>query len=193
MTSRPSTPPHHGDPPSRVLETERLALRWLEPSDAAFVFELVNDPGWLRYIGDRGIRSVAAARDYILGALRPMYSRHGYGLNMVELKGTGTGIGICGLIKRDWLEDVDLGFAFLPQFRGRGHAYEAAAAMLDYGRVVLGLSRIVAIVSPGNEASMRLLARLGLQFERSVRPPGESQDVCLMAPPTVRCVRTQDP
>jgi RimJ/RimL family protein N-acetyltransferase len=165
----------------RVLETERLALRWLEAADAPFVLALVNDPDWLRYIGDRGIRSIEAARDYIVGGPREMYARLGFGLYLVELRGTDTALGICGLIKRDWLEDVDLGFAFLARFRGNGYACEAAAATLDYAECALGLTRIAAIVSPGNRASRRLLARVGLQFERMVESPTDSQDVCLYA------------
>ena len=115
----------------RILETPRLALRWLEAADAHFMLELVNDPDWLRYIGDRGIRSIEAARDYIADGPRAMYARLGFGLYLVELKGTDTALGICGLIKRDWLEDVDLGFAFLARFRGNGYACEAASATLD--------------------------------------------------------------
>lgn len=164
----------------RILETERLALRWLEAADARFVLELVNDPDWLRYIGDRGIRSIEAAREYIDG-LRAMYARLGFGLYLVELKGTDTALGICGLIKRDWLEDVDLGFAFLARFRGNGYACEAASATLDFAASALGLRRVAAIVSPENHDSRRLLARLGMQFERMVHPPLDANAVCLYA------------
>lgn len=164
-----------------MIETERLLLRWLEASDAVFMLELLNDPDWLRYIGDRGVRSVEDARNYIAAGPRELYTRLGFGLYGVDLKESGAGVGICGLIQRDWLQDVDLGFAFLPHGRGRGYAYEAASATLDYARTALGLTRVAAIVAPDNRASMRLLARLGFQFERMVRPPGEKQDICLMA------------
>lgn len=165
----------------RILETERLALRWLEAADAHFMLELVNDPDWLRYIGDRGIRSIEAARDYIVGGPRAMYARFGFGLYLVELKGVDTALGICGLIKRDWLADVDLGFAFLARFRGNGYASEAASATLDYAESAMGLRRVAAIVSPENQDSRRLLARLGMQFERMVHPPLDANAVCLYA------------
>lgn len=164
----------------RTLETERFALRCLEAADARFVLELVNDPDWLRYIGDRGIRSIEAAREYIDGP-RAMYARLGFGLYLVELKGAATALGICGLIKRDWLEDVDLGFAFLAPFRGNGYACEAASATLDFAESALGLRRVAAIVSPENLGSRRLLTRLGMQLERMVRPPFDANAVCLYA------------
>lgn len=165
----------------RILETGRLALRWLVATDAGFMHELVNDPDWLRYIGDRGIRSVDDAHCYIVERLCDMYARHGFGLYMVELRGNDQPLGICGLIKRDWLDDVDLGFAFLPQFRGNGYAFEAASATLKFARSELGLTRIVAIVSPDNRDSIRLLERLGMQFERMITPPLDAREVCLFA------------
>lgn len=164
-----------------MTETERLLLCWLEASDAGFVLKLLNDPDWLRYIGDRGVRTVEDARNYIATGPRELYARLGFGLYRVELKESGAGVGICGLIQRDWLQDVDLGFAFLPHGRGQGYAFEAASATLNYAQRAFGLTRVVAIVAPDNRASMRLLARLGFQFERTVRPPGETQDICLMA------------
>lgn len=165
----------------QVLETDRLALRLAGADDAGFMFELMNDPGWLEHIGDRGIRSIEDARNYIVDRLQSQYLRLGYGLHLVELKDPPAPIGLCGLVKRDWLDDVDLGFAFLPQFRGQGYALEAAAATLGHAREVLGLARIVAIVSPANHASIRLLERLGLRFERRVTPPAATTEVCLFA------------
>jgi len=165
----------------QVLETDRLSLRRVGPDDAGFMYELMNDPGWLEHIGDRGIRSVDDARGYIRDRLQAQYQRLGYGLYLVELKNPRTPVGLCGLVKRDWLDDVDLGFAFLPQFRGRGCALEAAAAMLEHAHAVLGLARIVAIVSPANRASIRLLQRLGMRLERRVTPPAETTEVCLFA------------
>lgn len=164
-----------------VLETDRLALRWLEPRDADFVHELMNDPGWLEHIGDRGIRSVDDARRYIDERLREQCQRLGYGLNCVELRDTATPIGICGLVRRDWLAEPDLGFAFLPRFRGQGLAHEAAAACLRHARAELGFPRIAAIVSPENGRSIRLLERLELRFERMVTPPNETRELCLYA------------
>lgn len=169
---------------SHVLDTQRLVLRRLEPADAGFILELTNDPDWLRHIGDRGIRSLDDARRYITDGPLAMYERHGFGLYLVGLRDGGTPIGLCGLIKRDWLDDVDIGFAFLPAFRGRGYALEAAAATLEYGRATLGLHRIAAIVSPGNADSLQLLGRLGMRLERMVLPPNETSSLCLYATPT---------
>jgi RimJ/RimL family protein N-acetyltransferase len=151
----------------RLLETDRLILRLLVTDDAPFILELVNDPDWLRYIGDKGVRNLDDARAYIQNGPMAMYERVGFGLFRVELKDDGTPIGMCGLIKRDTLPDVDIGFAFLPQFRARGYGREAARATLAYGRDVAGLKRIIAITSPDNDASGRLLEAVGLRFERS--------------------------
>lgn len=151
-----------------VIETPRLVLREQTPDDAAFVLALTNDPDWLRYIGDRGVRTLDDARAYIDRAVEA-YRRLGFGLWLVELRDGGVPVGLCGLIRRDGLEDVDVGFAFLPAYRGRGYASEAAAAVLDYGWRVVGLRRIVAIVSPDNAASVRVLERLGFSFDRTVR------------------------
>jgi RimJ/RimL family protein N-acetyltransferase len=165
----------------KVLETDRLILRRLVPDDAPFILELVNDPDWLRYIGDKGVRNLDDARAYIEKGPMAMYERVGFGLFCVELKAGGTPIGMCGLIKRDTLPDVDIGFAYLPQFRGSGYGREAARATLDYGRDVVGLARIVAITSPDNEASGRLLEAVGLRFERSFDISPDDRSVRLYA------------
>ena len=149
-----------------VFETDRLILRCLRPQDAAFILELVNDPDWLRYIGDKGVRNLDDARGYIEGGPMAMYAKVGFGLWRVERKEDGEPIGICGLIKRDTLDDIDIGFAYLPRFRGFGYAREAARATLDHGAKVVGLRRIIAITSPDNAASGRLLEAIGLKFER---------------------------
>lgn len=149
--------------------------------DAAFILKLVNDPLWLRFIGDRGVRTLEDARAYILKGPVAMYERVGFGLYLVEHKRDGVPLGICGLIKRDGLDDVDLGFAFLPEFRAQGYAYESAAAVLAYGRNVLGLKRIVAITSPDNERSVHLLEKLGFTFEKMIQLPNDSEAVKLFA------------
>lgn len=164
-----------------VIETERLALRRVTAEDAGFILELLNDPAWLRFIGDRGIRTLEGAREYISNTLAPMYERRGFGLYLTELKGEGAPVGLCGLIKRDSLKDVDIGFAFLPQFRGKGYGYESAAAVLAYGRKAFGLGRIVAITSPDNDGSARLLEKLGFTFERTIRLSEDAAEVCLFA------------
>jgi ribosomal-protein-alanine N-acetyltransferase len=164
-----------------VLETARLILRRLTPADAPFILTLLNDPDWLRFIGDRGVRTLEQAADYIAAGPVQMYARYGFGLYLTELKAGAEPIGLCGLIKRDFLDDVDIGFAFLPRYRSAGYAFEAAAAVLDYARSALGLRRVVAIVDPANERSVRLLEKLGLRFERMVAYPGEELDLRLFA------------
>ena len=158
-----------------VTQTERLLLRWLDARDSAFIFELVNEPSWLRYIGDKGVKTLQDAQRYIEDGPIEMYQRLGFGLYVVELKENGAPIGICGLIKRDALVDVDLGFAFLPRFWTKWYALESASAVMSYGRSALGLSRIVAIVSHDNYRSARLLEKLGFRLESNVslQPDGD--------------------
>ena len=165
----------------KILETQRLVLRQVSVDDAAFIVELLNDPLWLRFIGDKGVRTPDDARDYILRGPVDMYQRLGFGLYLAELRTDGVPIGLCGLIKRDALDDVDVGYALLPRYREQGYAYEAASAVLAYGRDVLGLKRIVAITSPDNDASSGLLARLGFRFQRSLEFGDDKHDVRLYA------------
>ncbi len=166
----------------KVLETDRLILRWMTADDAPFILELVNEPSWLHFIGDRGVRTMEDARNYIRNGPIEMYARVGFGLYLTELKPDHVPIGICGLLKRDSLEDVDIGFANLPRFWGQGYAYEAASAVMDYGMRVLGHKRIVAVTSRGNEPSVRLLEKLGLRFERMVRLGEDASEVQLFGP-----------
>ncbi len=164
----------------KVIETDRLILRWLTTDDAAFILELLNDPSWLRFIGDRGMRTLEDARNYILTGPMDMYSQLGFGLYLTELKDEGrTPIGICGLIKRDSLEDVDLGFAFLSRFQTKGYGFEAASATLAYGREQLGLKRIVAITSEDNEGSSKLLEKIGMKFERMIMVADDTEELKL--------------
>jgi ribosomal-protein-alanine N-acetyltransferase len=166
-----------------VLETERLVLRRFTLEDAAFVVELVNDPAWLANIGDRKVRTLEDARGYLRHGALAMYERVGYGMYVVTLKGSGEPIGTCGLIQRAELTDVDIGFAFLPQYRGRGFAFESAVAVLEYGTRVIGLKRIVAIVTATNQPSIRVLEKIGLRFERTIRFPGDAEEIPLYAYP----------
>lgn len=163
----------------RVLETERLDLRRLTPGDAPFMLELLNDPSFLRNIGDRGVRDLEAARRYVMEGAVASHDKYGYGFDLVELKATRQPAGICGLVRRDYLDDPDLGYAFLPQFTGRGYAVESAAAVLAHARGRLGLPRVLAIVSPDNERSIRVLTKIGLRYERMITPPGEDRAVRL--------------
>lgn len=161
---------------ARVLMTERLALRELEPGDAPFILSLLNDPAWLRHIGDRGVRTVQAARAYLEERMISMYARNGFGLWRVEPKEGGAAMGVCGLVKRDQLPEADLGFAFMPEYRGQGYAYEAALASRDYATGALGMPRLLAITSPANAASARLLGRLGFVAEREMPWEGDEKD-----------------
>ena len=165
----------------RVLETDRLILRWISADDAPFILELLNDPGWLRFIGDRGVRTTDAAREYILKGPVAMVERLGFGLYLTERKSDGVPLGICGLIKRDSLDDVDIGFAFLPQFTAIGYATEAATATMAYGKNTFGLKRIVGITSRDNVTSIILLEKIGLKFEAMVKMPKDDEEVMLFA------------
>jgi RimJ/RimL family protein N-acetyltransferase len=162
-----------------VIETARLRLRRLGDGDAAFMLELLNDPAFIRNIGDRGVRSEADAIRYLRDGPLASYARHGYGLYLVELRDTGEAAGICGLVKREYLEDADVGFAFLPRFRRQGYALESASAVRSYAMGGLGLTRLLAITSPDNADSIRVLEKIGLRFARMVRPPGDGGEVRL--------------
>jgi [ribosomal protein S5]-alanine N-acetyltransferase len=151
-----------------VTETARLRLRWLSSADAACILELYSDPDFLANVGDRGVHSLEDAQRYIADGQALSYERYGFGLYLVELKNTRVAIGLCGLLRRDSHPDVEIGFAFLPQARRRGYALEAATATLQLGVHVLGVTRIVALTAPDNAASIHILERLGLRFERMV-------------------------
>ena len=164
-----------------MIETARLALRWLTADDAAFIVVLLNDPSWLRFIGDKGVRTEDDARRYIVNGPIKMYGQYGFGLYLTELKDAHVPIGLCGLIKRDGLVDVDVGFAFLPEYRKNGYAFESAAAVIAHGENVLRLSRIVAITAPANRDSVRLLERLEFRFEQSLQLPNDPEEISLYA------------
>jgi RimJ/RimL family protein N-acetyltransferase len=161
------------------IQTERLTLRHIALGDAEFVVALLNDEAFRRYIGDRGVRDVESARDYIRKGPLASYRRNGFGLYLVVLTDTGVPIGMCGLVKREGLDDVDLGFAFMPQYRSRGYAIEAAAAVMKHARDDIGLERVVAITSPDNERSGRVLGKLGFAFEKMIRLPPEEAEIKL--------------
>lgn len=167
-----------------VLETERLTLRKMSLEDADFIVELLNDPSFLRFIGDKGVRTNEDARQYIRAGPMDSYERHGFGLWLVELTGSKVPIGICGLLKRETLSDVDIGFAFLPRYRSLGYAYESAGAVMDYGRNVLGLKRIVAIADEENAGSIRVLEKIGMSFDRMIRLSEDEPEIKLLASDT---------
>jgi [ribosomal protein S5]-alanine N-acetyltransferase len=145
-----------------VIETARLRLEQFQPDDAEFILQLVNEPAWLAFIGDKGVRNLDDARTYLANGPIAMYARCGFGLYRVDLKASGAAIGMCGLIRRDTLPDVDIGYALLPGHWGQGYAEEAARATLQHARDTLRLPRLLAIVSPDNARSIRLLEKLGL-------------------------------
>jgi RimJ/RimL family protein N-acetyltransferase/protein tyrosine phosphatase (PTP) superfamily phosphohydrolase (DUF442 family) len=158
------------------FESRRLRLRQVTGNDAHFIRRLVNEPSWLKYIGDRGVHTLDDARRYIADGPQRSYAANGFGLYLVELKEDSEPLGMCGLLRRDTLPDVDIGFALVPEHWGRGYAYEAAAATLRFAREVLRLPRVVAITRPDNGPSNRLLERLGLRFERTLTL-GDNPDV----------------
>jgi RimJ/RimL family protein N-acetyltransferase len=162
-----------------ALPTERLILRRLSPDDAQFILELLNQPSFLRYIGDKGVRNTDDALNYIQTGPVASYERFGFGLYLVELKDKAVPIGICGLLKRDSLPDVDVGFAFLPDYWSRGYAFEAAAAVMRYGKEEFGLQRIVAITSLENDASIKLLEKLGMKFQGLIKLGEDQREVRL--------------
>jgi RimJ/RimL family protein N-acetyltransferase len=159
-----------------VLETDRLVLRYVTLDDSEFALRLLNEPSFLQNIGDRGVRTLEQASNYLLEGPIRSYQVHGHGMYLVALKESLEPIGLCGLLKRDQFEDVDIGYAFLPEFWSRGFAFESALAVRDYGEQTLGLTRMIALVSPGNAGSIRLLEKLGFSLAGQTRmQPGESE------------------
>ncbi len=167
----------------KILETERLNLREIDSAiDAEFIFELLNTPKFLKYIGDRGVRSIEQAREFIDNRYWQSYRENGYGLYLVELRGSleamsGTlpggpvSIGMCGFVKRDYFKFADVGFAFLPEYEGQGYGFESATAVLEYGRKKLGFAKVLAITSQDNDVSVNLLQKLGFKFDRIFTTP----------------------
>lgn len=162
---------------AQILSSARLQLREIEDSDAAFLLQLLNTRDFINNIGDRRVRTLDESRHYIESSIRASYRQHGMGLWVVEDRMSLTVLGLCGLLKRDTLEHPDVGYAFLPAAFGRGFATEAAAACLQYGRSALGLARICAIVSAHNKASIRVLEKIGLRYQRDI--PGTAPDQML--------------
>lgn len=155
-----------------VLETERLVLREITQDDAAFILALINTPKFHKYIADRGMRSVDQMSAYIEEKFLKNYRDLGFGLYAVCLK-DGTPIGNCGFVKRDSLPAEDVGFAFLPDYERQGYGFESASAVIEYGRVTLGFTDLYAITSLGNEASQKLLEKLGFTFVEEIDSNGE--------------------
>jgi RimJ/RimL family protein N-acetyltransferase len=174
--------PGRGDSAMSVIDTARLNLRELGVHDAPFILQLLNEGGFLRFIGDKGVRTLANAREYILNGPCDSYRRFGFGLYLVSLRHDGTPVGICGLVKREALPDVDVGFAFLERHWSKGYASESASAVLEYARLTLGLRRIVAITAVENAASMAVLEKIGLKLERRIRLVEDGPELNLFGP-----------
>lgn len=163
----------------KILETERLILREIVESDDEFMLDLLNQPSFIKYIGDRNVRNLEQSRDFIETRYRKSYEENGFGLYAVELKEDQTTIGMCGFVKRETLPDADIGFAFLPQFEKKGFAFESASAVMNYGREVLNLQRVLAITSQDNESSVRLLEKLGFRSDGLIKLPHDKEELNL--------------
>jgi len=164
-----------------VLETERLLIRQFNTEDADFILELLNDPSFIKNIGDRNVRTLEDAQAYLRKGPMTSYEKNGFGLSPVILKETGESIGMCGLIKRDALENVDIGYAFLPRYWAKGYAVESALGMKAYAKDVVGLKKLVGIVDPANKESIRVLEKIGLTYEKMIRLPEDSIDLKLFS------------
>ena len=164
-----------------ILETDRLRLRQLSVDDAEFVLRLLNEPSFIQNIGDRGVRTIDDARGYIVRGPITSYEKFGFGLWMVETKSPPAPIGICGLLKREVLDDVDIGYALLPEFWSQGYAVESASAVISYAREKLGLKRVVAVTNSDNQSSIRLLEKMGFKYERMVRLSEGAPEIQLLA------------
>lgn len=162
-----------------ILETERLSLREFNTTDAAFIIQLLNSEGWLKFIGDRHIKTLEQAENYLTNGPMKSYSVNGFGLSMVELKNTHTPIGMCGLIKRDNLPDIDIGFAFLEEFMGNGYAFEIAQATINFAKENLQKETILAITIPTNVRSINLLKKIGMKFEKNFSFEGSTEELML--------------
>ncbi len=163
------------------IETERLTLRQFTPGDAEFIIKLLNEPSFIQNIGDRGVRTLPDAEKYLANGPVSSYAKNGFGLLAVTLTDTGQLIGMCGLIKRETLKDVDIGYAFLPEFWSKGYALESVQAVMSHAKEVVGLKRVVAIVDPANARSIRVLEKVGMAFEKMVRFSKDDIDLKLFS------------
>ncbi|HLC83766.1 MAG TPA: GNAT family N-acetyltransferase [Bacteroidia bacterium] len=162
-----------------IISTSRLELLEICETDAPFILELFNTPSWLKYIGDRNLRTEEDAKSYIINRLIPGYKLWGFGFYLTRLKENNVPIGICGIVKRDFLEHVDIGFAFLPQYEGKGFGYESASAVMHYAQTTLGIKAIAGITNSNNKSSIALLEKLGLKFSKMILLPSETEEIML--------------
>lgn len=162
-----------------VLTTSRLEIVEINTEDAPFIFELLNTSSWIKFIGDRGIKTQEDAKNYILNKFIPGYSTWWFGFRLVRTKNDKTPVGICGLVKRDALEHIDIGFAFLPQFEGKGFGFESASAVMEYAKNTLNIKTITGITNSDNKSSIALLEKLGLRFKKMILLPNETEEIML--------------
>jgi len=163
-----------------ILETERLTLSVITLEDAPFFLELMNSPDWIRFIGDRQVKTLDAITTYLAGDYTQSHALRGFGNYLVRLKENSTPIGTCGLFQRPGLEHVDIGFSLLPEFRGKGYAFEATKVVLQFAKTI-DLKRVEAITSKENKPSQRLLEKIGLSFEKHITLPKDKEEVMLYA------------
>lgn len=164
-----------------LCQSERLSIDLISTQDTAFIVELVNSPGWLKYIGDRKVYSEEDAKGFIENRLWAHQEKHGYGTWKVSLKEDMKAIGVCGFVKRDYLDDADIGFALLPEYQGSGYMSEAAMACLEFGKEQLGFRKVMAISNCDNLASHRLLGKIGFVNEGKILPPDEHEEIFLFS------------
>ena len=162
-----------------VLTTSRLEIVEITIEDTPFIFELLNTPSWIKYIGDRGIKTQEDSKNYIVNRFIPAYSTEWFGFRLVRLKESKTPIGICGLVKRDALEHIDIGFAFMPEYGGKGFGFESASAVMEHAKNTLNIKTIAGITNKDNKSSIALLEKLGLRFQKMILLPNETQEIML--------------
>ena len=162
-----------------ILSTSRLEIIEISVSDTPFIFELLNTPSWLKFIGDRNIKTQQDAENYIINKFIPAYSTWWFGFRLVRMKDSKTPIGICGLVKRDALEHIDIGFAFLPQYEGKGYGFESATAVMHHAKNELNIKTIAGITNSNNKSSIALLEKLGLKYQKMILLPGEIEEIML--------------
>jgi RimJ/RimL family protein N-acetyltransferase len=162
-----------------TIESTRIFLRPLTLEDGEFILELLNTEGFIKYIGDRNVRTIEQAKGYLLNGPLKSYETNGFGLSLAELKSDRTPVGMCGLLKRDYLDHADIGFAFLPGHTGKGYAYEIVKEIIRYGMNELQMEKILAIILPENSPSIKLLEKIGFRFEKNFISPDTNEELCL--------------
>jgi [ribosomal protein S5]-alanine N-acetyltransferase len=144
--------------------TNRLSLTLVQAADAAFMMELVNTPGWLEFIGDRNVHSLEDAATYITRLINTPDLFYW----VIRNNENNVAIGVVSFLKRGYLDYFDIGFALLPQYKGNGYAFEAASSVLKLALSNPAYPVVLATTLPNNAASIQLLTKLGLQYEKVI-------------------------